>query len=93
MSSSKRSMTDEEREALVQKLAADLEDFVAERSIAARKRKEAEPEDNKSIDEIVEELKNHPAFLQEIDYSKPLPPEIEGLMQLKYESENPTGKY
>ncbi|GFO38807.1 tetratricopeptide repeat protein 4 [Plakobranchus ocellatus] len=92
MSSSKRSMTDEEREALVQKLAADLEDFVAERSIAARKRKEAEPEDNKSIDEIVEELKNHPAFLQEIDYSKPLPPEIEGLMQLKYESENPTAR-
>ena len=34
----------------------------------------------------------HPFFMKEIDYSKPLPPEVEGLMQLKYESEDPTGK-
>lgn len=84
-------MTDEERAELVKKLSDDLEDFVAERSLAARKRKEAEP-DIRSIDEIIEELKNHPAFIKEIDYSKPLPPEIEGLMQLKYESDNPTAK-
>lgn len=38
-----------------------------------------------------QELKNHPAFMTDIDWSKPLPPEIEGLMQLKYETANPTG--
>ncbi|GFR95480.1 tetratricopeptide repeat protein 4 [Elysia marginata] len=92
MATSKKSMTDEERAALVKKLSDDLEDFVAERSLAARKRKGDQPADTRSIDEIVEELKNHPAFMKEIDYSKPLPPEIEGLMQIKYESENPTAR-
>ena len=50
----KPTMTDEERTALVAKLDADLEDFVAERSIAARKKKETEVEDTRSIDEIIE---------------------------------------
>ena len=34
---------------------------------------------------------SHPAFLKEIDYSKPLDPGVEALMRLKYEEENPTG--
>ncbi|KAH9495453.1 Tetratricopeptide repeat protein 4 [Bulinus truncatus] len=85
-------MSEEERRQLIEKLNADLEDFVAERSIEARNKKLTEPEDTRTIDEIVEELKNHPAFMTEIDWSKPLPPEIEGLMQLKYESENPTAR-
>ncbi|BFZ03302.1 hypothetical protein BsWGS_06340 [Bradybaena similaris] len=88
----KPAMTDEERRELIERLTADLEDYVAERSIAARNRKATEPEDTRTIDEIAEELKNHPAFLKDIDWSKPLPPEIEGLMQLKYESENPTAR-
>ena len=54
MSSSKKQMSEEERAALTQMLAADLEDFVAERSIAARQRKEAEPADTRSIDEIID---------------------------------------
>ncbi|CAL1547413.1 unnamed protein product [Lymnaea stagnalis] len=89
---SKPKMSDEERKQLIERLAADLEDFVAERSIAARNKKATEPEDNRTIDEIVEELKSHPAFMTDIDWSKPLPPEIEGLMQLKYECENPTAR-
>merc|ERR1711860_459494 len=84
-------MSDAERQALVAKLEEDLEDFVAERSVAARKKREEEP-DERSIDEIIEGIKNHPAFLKELDLSKPLPPEVEGLMQLKYESEDPTAR-
>ncbi|KAK3729528.1 hypothetical protein RRG08_044043 [Elysia crispata] len=92
MSRSKNPMSDEERAALTKKLSDDLEDFVAERSLAARKRKEKELPDTRSIEEIVEELQSHPAFMQEIDYSKPLHPDVEGLIQLKYESENPTAR-
>uniref|UniRef100_A0A2C9LA05 Cns1/TTC4 wheel domain-containing protein n=1 Tax=Biomphalaria glabrata TaxID=6526 RepID=A0A2C9LA05_BIOGL len=92
MPRSQPSMSEEERRQLIEKLNSDLEDFVAERSIAARNKKKTEPEDTRTIDEIAEELKNHPAFMTEIDWSKPLPPEIEGLMQLKYESENPTAR-
>ncbi|RUS81357.1 hypothetical protein EGW08_010889 [Elysia chlorotica] len=92
MSSSKKTLSEEERAALTKKLSDDLEDFVAERSIAARQRKETEAEDTRSIEEIVEELQNHPAFLKEIDFSKPLHPTVEGLMQLKYESEDPTAR-
>jgi len=84
-----RDMTDESRAEMTQKLQDDLEDFVAERSKEAIKNKKNAPEDTRSTDEIWEELKNHPCFLKEIDYTKPLPPEIEGLMALKYESEDP----
>ncbi|XP_005097943.1 tetratricopeptide repeat protein 4 [Aplysia californica] len=92
MPKSKKAMSDEERKELVERLTADLEDFVAERSIAARNRKATEPEDTRTIDEIAEELKSHPAFMKDIDWSKPLPPEVEGLMQLKYECEDPTAR-
>lgn len=47
-------MTDEERRELIERLTADLEDYVAERSIAARNRKATEPEDTRTIDEIAE---------------------------------------
>jgi len=82
-------MTDAERSEMTQRLQDDLEDFVAERSRAAREKKGNAPEDTRTVDEIAEELKNHPCFIKEIDYSKPLPPEIEGLMALKYESDDP----
>ena len=52
--SQKKPMTDEERSELVERLYNDLEDFVAEQSIKARKNKEVAGENEKSIDEIAE---------------------------------------
>jgi hypothetical protein len=89
----KTPMTDEERSALVQQLQDDIEDFVAEKSEESRKNKQERGVEDKSIDEIAEELLNHPAFMKEIDWSKPLSEEMEGLMQLKYESEDPVGEF
>jgi len=40
---------------------------------------------------LLQDLTNHPAFMTEVDWSKPLTPELEALMRLKYEDENPTG--
>lgn len=37
-----------------------------------------------------QEIENHPAFLKDIDYSKPLSQDMEGLMRLKYEQQDPT---
>ena len=54
MAPKKTKMTDEERSAMVAKMQADLEDFVAEKSKIHRKKKESEPEDDRSIDEIAE---------------------------------------
>ena len=38
-----------------------------------------------------QELNQHPAFMQKIDLSKPLTPEVEGLMAMKYESDSAQG--
>ncbi|PVD22998.1 hypothetical protein C0Q70_16259 [Pomacea canaliculata] len=89
--SKKKSMTDEERTALVQRLQDDIEDFVAERSKKAQETG-AVGDDGKSVDDIIQELQNHPAFLKEVDWSKPLSPEMEALMAIKYESENPKAR-
>lgn len=43
-----------------------------------------------TYEEIAAELENHPAFLKEVDPSKPLHPALEALQALKYESEDPT---
>lgn len=53
-SKSKNVMSDEERKLMIEKLNADLEDFVAERSIAARNKKATDPADNRTVDEIAE---------------------------------------
>lgn len=90
--SEKTPMTPEERTELIQRLQDDLEDFVAEQSKKSREKKQNEEPDDRSIEEIAEELKNHPAFMKEVDWSKPLSPEMEGLMALKYESENPVAR-
>lgn len=37
---------------------------------------------------ILQELKDHPAFITQIDESKPLPPLLEGLQSLMYESDS-----
>ena len=81
-------MTDSERLALCEKLDADLDAFIAE---AAKKPQRIVPEDNRSVDEIVEELKQHPAFMTEFDPSKPMSPEMEALIALKYEGNDAVG--
>lgn len=40
----------------------------------------------------VQELKQHPAFMTEYDPSAPMSPEMEGLIALKYEGGDTTGK-
>ncbi|KAL5021245.1 hypothetical protein ScPMuIL_000400 [Solemya velum] len=85
--SSSRPMSEEERRELMRKLDEDLDAFVKH---AQEKGKKETPSENKSIDELVHELKQHPAFLEEIDYSQPLSPDIEALMALKFESEDST---
>ncbi|KAK7100165.1 tetratricopeptide repeat protein 4-like [Littorina saxatilis] len=92
MSENKGPMTDKDRVDLVQRLQDDLEDFVAERSRVSREKKENAEEDDKSIDEIAEELLNHPAFMKDVDWSKPLSEEMQGLMTIKYETENPVAR-
>ncbi|GAB1601657.1 tetratricopeptide repeat protein 4-like [Argonauta hians] len=48
--------------------------------------------ESKSIEEIIAELQSHPAFVKEIDPSKPLHPAVEALQCLKYEDEDPVRK-
>lgn len=49
-------------------------------------------ESDKPFEEQLEELASHPAFMKEVDPSQPLSPEMEGLMRLKYESDDPVAK-
>ncbi|KAL3869098.1 hypothetical protein ACJMK2_041823 [Sinanodonta woodiana] len=84
------SMSDEERQKLMEKLDADLDAFISEKTKKAKINNV--PDKEKDIDEIVKELETHPAFIKEVDWSKPLSPELEGLMVLKYEEENPTAR-
>lgn len=37
---------------------------------------------------VFQELKKHPAFMTEFDPSQEMSPELEGLQQLKYESDS-----
>merc|ERR1712227_92216 len=83
-------MTDEERSKLAAKLDEDLEAFIEEKKLAQPKTQE-EP-DNRTVDEIYEELKNHPAFMKDFDPSQELSPSMEGLMKLKYETEDADDK-
>ncbi|XP_029644404.1 tetratricopeptide repeat protein 4 [Octopus sinensis] len=73
-------------ESIAEKVDEELDDFLNE--MMKKSKKTAETED-KSIEEIIAELETHPAFLKEIDPSKPLHPAVEALQALKYESENP----
>ncbi|XP_045158938.2 tetratricopeptide repeat protein 4-like [Mercenaria mercenaria] len=59
---------------------------------AMRRMKKPEHLEGKTFEQQLEELDNHPAFMKEWDPSKPLSDEMEGLMRLKYESEDPTAK-
>lgn len=55
-------------------------------------KKNESPSDEKTFEQQLEELENHPAFMQEWDASKPVTPEMEGLMKLKYECEDPVAR-
>ena len=39
---------------------------------------------------LLKEIESHPAFMKDVDYTKPLSKEMEGLMRLKYEQQDPT---
>ena len=40
----------------------------------------------------LQELQNHPAFMKEFDVTKPMSPALEGLMALKYDTDDAIGK-
>lgn len=84
-----KGLTKEEAEA---KLNNDLDDYIQNLAKQQKENKSAEEKKELTIDEKIEELYRHPAFMQEIDFSKPLSPDLEGLMRLKYEDEDPTAK-
>ncbi|KAI0209497.1 Tetratricopeptide repeat protein 4 [Lamellibrachia satsuma] len=84
-------MTDEEREKLAVKLDADLEAFVAEKIAETKEKPSRSSVMDQTAEELAEELNQHPAFMQKIDLSKPLTPEVEGLMAMKYESDSAQG--
>ena len=42
---------------------------------------------------VYQELKYHPAFMTEFDPSQEMSPEMEGLQQLKYESDSAYSEY
>ncbi|XP_052776924.1 tetratricopeptide repeat protein 4-like [Mya arenaria] len=48
--------------------------------------------ENKTFEEQLESLGSHPAFMKEWDPAVPLSDDMEGLMRLKYEAEDPTAK-
>ncbi|XP_060576146.1 tetratricopeptide repeat protein 4-like isoform X2 [Ruditapes philippinarum] len=59
---------------------------------AMSKMKKPEELEGKSFEQQLEELENHPAFMKEWDPSKPMTEDMEGLMRLKYECDDPTGR-
>jgi len=40
---------------------------------------------------LLQKITSHPAFLKEVDFSRPLHPATEALMVMKYEEEDPRG--
>lgn len=72
---------------------AEVKDEALDQMIEAmQKMKKPQELEDKSFEEQLQELENHPAFMQEWDPSKPVTAEMEGLMRLKYECEDPTAK-
>ncbi|XP_048759199.1 tetratricopeptide repeat protein 4-like [Ostrea edulis] len=77
----------ETKEEKIRRLNQELEDFIAAEVAKSQEKKQG---DEKSFEEVLNEIENHPAFLKDIDYSKPLSQDMEGLMRLKYEQQDPT---
>lgn len=84
----KKVWTDEERAELIQRLDNELDEYIAD--VVAKQKEKNEKEGEKKNDFTLDDLTNHPAFMTEVDWSKPLTPELEALMRLKYEDEDPT---
>ncbi|ESN92960.1 hypothetical protein HELRODRAFT_189633 [Helobdella robusta] len=75
-------------ENLAKQLEDDLESFIAQKILESKNSPRSFNFDNKSVDEIAEEMKQHPAFMTEFDESKPMSPAMEALQVLKYESQS-----
>ncbi|KAK2193938.1 hypothetical protein NP493_4g02022 [Ridgeia piscesae] len=81
-------MTDEEREKLAVELDADLQAFVAEKIAENEGKPPRSSVMDQTPEELADELNQHPAFMKDIDLSKPLTPAVEGMMAMKYESDS-----
>jgi len=82
-------MDDASRLELAEKLDSELDEFIEQKIAECQVKKADEPEKpEQTLDELIEELKQHPAFMTEIDATKPLHPALEGLQALKYESDS-----
>ncbi|XP_067928337.1 tetratricopeptide repeat protein 4-like isoform X1 [Watersipora subatra] len=77
----KKSMSNKERALLAEQMDKDLQEFILEK-IEANKDVPIEPFDFKKMEEA---MVNHPAFMTEWDPSKPMTPEMEALINIKYE--------
>ncbi|XP_052685420.1 tetratricopeptide repeat protein 4-like [Crassostrea angulata] len=76
----------ESKEEKIRRLNQELEDFIA----AEVAKSQEKTGDEKSFEEILQEIETHPAFMKDVDYTKPLSKEMEGLMRIKYEQQDPT---
>ncbi|KAK2154532.1 hypothetical protein LSH36_266g03024 [Paralvinella palmiformis] len=85
---SDQKISDEERRELIKKMDDDLNDFIEQRRTENKASMSGALPYDKTVDELVTELKRHPAFMTEFDPSQEMSPELEGLQQLKYESDS-----
>lgn len=79
----------EDVEELAARLDREFDEFL-DKMIQQSNEKRQSGGNVQTFEEIAAELESHPAFLKEIDPSKPLHPALEALQALKYESEDPT---
>ncbi|XP_071117917.1 tetratricopeptide repeat protein 4-like [Haliotis cracherodii] len=89
----KKDWTDEERKQLAAQLDAEFEQYLDGMIEKSKSKSQAEHEAN--MEEILADIEGHPAFMrspEDLDLTKPLHPAVEGLMAIKYESENPTAR-
>ncbi|XP_046551582.1 tetratricopeptide repeat protein 4-like [Haliotis rubra] len=89
----KKDWTDEERKELAAKLDAEFEQYLE--GMIEKSKNKSQAEHEASIEEILADIDGHPAFMtsqDDLDLTKPLHPAVEGLMAIKYESENPTAR-
>lgn len=79
-------METEERDEFVRQMDEEFDKFLADK--IANSEKNNIRKDPADFDREIEELKNHPAFIKDIDLSKPLHPLTEALIAMKYESDD-----
>lgn len=82
-------MDDEERRNLAEKLDKDLESFIASKVEECKTKVNGQgSQREQTLDELVAELKQHPAFMTDYDETQPMSAAMEGLQALKYESDS-----